>query len=303
METVYHLGIAWEWEYDFDFVNLIESKCKEKGISVCLISPENLKDIYNRVKSGDIKFLSYFDRASDTNENFLELNVLVERSGSRSINRYEDMIRALDKAKMHLELLNIGVNLPFTFILPPLDYDPELKLGEKEIEKIGTPFVIKPSTETGGGFGVKIGYSIQDIIEARKEIPYDSYLVQELIKPIYLGDKKAWFRAFYVLEEVLICWWDNEDKIYEIVEPNELVKWGLEEIKNIMFKIHKVCNLDFFSSEIALIIKDGDKKFVVVDYVNEIPDMRLKSKAIDGVPDEIVERISDRIAKFVANLK
>ncbi|MEN3038040.1 MAG: hypothetical protein ABDI07_02625 [Candidatus Kryptonium sp.] len=303
MKTIYHLGIAWEWEYDFDFVNLIERKCKEKEVTVCLISSENLRDIYNGVKNGDIKFLTYFDRASDTNENFLELNLSVERSGTRVINRYENMIRALDKAKMHLELLNAGVNLPFTFILPPLDDEPTFKLSEKEIEKIGIPFVIKPSTETGGGFGVKIGYSIQDIIETRKEVPYDSYLVQELIKPICLDGRKAWFRAFYVLGEILICWWDNENKIYEIVKPSEIIKWELDEIKYVMLKIQGVCNLDFFSSEIALVIEDGVKKFIVVDYVNEVPDMRLKSKAIDGVPDEIVERISDKIAEFAANLK
>lgn len=31
--------------------------------------------------------------------------------------------------------------------------------------------------------------------------------------------------------------------------------------------------------------------------------MRLKSKAIDGVPDEVVEMIAGEFAEFVANLK
>jgi len=50
-------------------------------------------------------------------------------------------------------------------------------------------------------------------------------------------------------------------------------------------------------------ISNGVKKFIAIDYVNEVPDMRLKSKAFDGVPDEIVQKIAQRIADFVASLK
>ena len=61
-----------------------------------------------------------------------------------------------------------------------------------------------------------------------------------------------------------------------------------------MRKIQKVCSLDFFSSEIAL---TEENTFVVVDYVNEVCDMRLQSKHVDGVPDEVVQRIQELIAK------
>ncbi len=303
MTLFYDLGIAWEWEYDFDFVSLIGKKCVEKSLSFCYITPENLSDVYLGIKNGEIKFLAYFDRASDVDEDFLEINFLLERAGTRIINRYYDMMRSSDKATMHLELLNAGVELPYTVIIPPFDEVPSFEIDPKIFDKVGVPFIVKPSTETGGGLGVKIGHSISDVIEARKEIPYDKYLIQEIIHPIYIDGRKAWFRGFYVFGEILLCWWDNEAKVYDVMKIEEIEKHDLYEVGIVLEKIHRVCKLDFFSSEIALTIKNGVRKFVAVDYVNEIPDMRLKSKAVDGVPDEVVEKIAEKIVEFVANLK
>lgn len=303
MKGLFDLGIAWEWEYDFDFVNLIVQKCEERNLTVFHISVENFEDLFKAIQKGDVNFFAYFDRASDIDEGFAKLNLLLNSRGVYVINRYNEMLRASDKATMHLELLNAGVNLPFTVILPPFDDEPNYEIDRSIFDRVGVPFIIKPSSETGGGTGVKIGNSIEDITEARKEFPYDKYLIQEIIRPLYIGEDKAWFRAFYILDEILICWWDSEMKVYRSVKEEEILKYGLCEIKDIMRKIKNVCKLDFFSSEITLGISNGVKKFIAIDYVNEVPDMRLKSKAFDGVPDEIVQKIAQRIADFVASLK
>jgi hypothetical protein len=303
MKGLFDLGIAWEWEYDFDFVNLIVQKCEERNLTVFHISVENFEDLFKAIQKGDVNFFAYFDRASDIDEGFAKLNLLLNSRGVYVINRYNEMLRASDKATMHLELLNAGVNLPFTVILPPFDDEPNYEIDRSIFDRVGVPFIIKPSSETGGGTGVKIGNSIEDITEARKEFPYDKYLIQEIIRPLYIGEDKAWFRAFYILDEILICWWDSEMKVYRSVKEEEILKYGLCEIKDIMRKIKNVCKLDFFSSEITLSISNGVKKFIAIDYVNEVPDMRLKSKAFDGVPDEVVQKIAQRIADFVASLK
>lgn len=151
MSYFYDLGIAWEWEYDFDFVNLIFKKCEERQLKVYSVTPENLSEIFKAVKGGEINFLAYFDRASDVDESFADLNLLIESLGARVINRYDDMIRASDKATMHLELLNAGVSLPYTVILASFEESPEVELSDEVLSKIKTPFVIKPSSETGGG--------------------------------------------------------------------------------------------------------------------------------------------------------
>jgi len=61
-------------------------------------------------------------------------------------------------------------------------------------------------------------------------------------------------------------------------------------------RIRQICKLDFFSTEMAM---RGDGKLVIVDYVNDQPDMRKKSKFSDGVPDEIVDKVIQNIVSFV----
>jgi hypothetical protein len=64
-----------------------------------------------------------------------------------------------------------------------------------------------------------------------------------------------------------------------------------------MAVIEATCGLDFFSSEIAV---TAEGRFVVVDYVNEVCDMRLQSRYANGAPDAIVHRIERLIASEVA---
>ncbi len=66
-----------------------------------------------------------------------------------------------------------------------------------------------------------------------------------------------------------------------------------------MKKIYGVCGLDFFSTELAI---NSENKLVVIDYVNEMCDMRLKSKHYDGVPDNIVEQIAAQIASAIKGI-
>ncbi len=80
--------------------------------------------------------------------------------------------------------------------------------------------------------------------------------------------------------------------------PDEEECYGIAALRESMRTIRKVCSLDFFSSEIAL---TEENTFVVVDYVNEVCDMRLQSKHKDGVPDDVVRRIQELIAKETMN--
>jgi hypothetical protein len=58
--------------------------------------------------------------------------------------------------------------------------------------------------------------------------------------------------------------------------------------------------LDFFSTEIVI---PENKKFIVIDYVNDQCDMRIKSKHFDGVPDSIVGKIIDNMVKTMLRNK
>jgi hypothetical protein len=80
------------------------------------------------------------------------------------------------------------------------------------------------------------------------------------------------------------------------VRAEERFRFGLSSLYTVSRRIAQVCHLDLFSTEITQSI---DGCFLVVDYVNDPVDLRLQSKAADGVPDTFVESIAGRLARLV----
>ena len=56
------------------------------------------------------------------------------------------------------------------------------------------------------------------------------------------------------------------------------------------------CRLEIFSTEIAL-AEDG--RWLSVDYVNDPIDLRVHSKAPEGVPDNVVAGVANALAVYV----
>ena len=69
---------------------------------------------------------------------------------------------AIDKRTIHLALMSVGIDVPWTILLPPAGTDGEDALAA--LPKVGTPFVIKPA-HGGGGEGVVQKASIPEEIE------------------------------------------------------------------------------------------------------------------------------------------
>jgi hypothetical protein len=202
---------------------------------------------------------------------------------------------AKDKATMHLEFITKGLQVPYTIIVSPYNKKREIELSLSELARLGRPFIIKPANTTGGGTGVVLGAeSLKDVIETRQHHKNDKYLLQETVKPKFLDPNKAWFRVLYGFGEIIPCWWDDITHEYRRITHEEETRYGIAVLRDVMRTIQEVCSLDFFSSEIAL---TEEARFVVVDYVNEVCDMRLQSKHRDGVPDDVVLRIQELIAE------
>lgn len=293
MTHFFDLGIAWEWQHDRDFAYSLDKECQKSGVSSYIIYPANLEETLGLQEAGRIAFRMLIDRASDTNPRFHNLMHHSRKLPFKMINEVSLLPRAVDKATMHLEFLTHGINVPYTIILSPWKDNPKLHTMMKisRFKKLGMPFIIKPACG-GGGLGVVIdAKTIHQIVKARMEISHDKYLLQEKIMPVVLGKglnrKTAWFRAFYICGDVISCWWDTDTHIYHKVTSNEMGRYGLKELEDITRKIADICCLDFFSTEIAK-IKNG--KFIVVDYVNDMCDMRRKSQYPDAVPDDVVDR-------------
>jgi hypothetical protein len=121
-------------------------------------------------------------------------------------------------------------------------------------------------------------------------------LLQAQIVPARLGTRMAWFRVTYCAEKVYPCWWDSLTHIYAPITPDEANSYNLTPLHRMTSSIAKICGLELFSTEITL---TPDGRFVIVDYVNDPIDLRLQSKAFDGVPNDIVRDIADRLADLV----
>jgi hypothetical protein len=292
--TAVDLAIAWNWEFDADFVALIERECSLLGLATWRVEEHNLGETVRALGSGELAFRAFFDRASDADEAFLPLVPFAERPGVRYFNPRRLVLHAADKATMHLELITSGVNVPNTIILPPLRQRKEHQLVQADIERIGIPFVIKPANTTGGGTGVIMNAAaLGRIAEARREHPDDKYLVQETIHPALLDGRRAWFRSYHAFGTTILCWWDDTTHQYTPVTAAEEAAHGLGGLRHVMEIIRRACRLDFFSSEIAV---TAERKFIVVDYVNEVCDMRRKSLYANGAPDEVVSAIARLLA-------
>jgi len=292
----YDLCIAWNWEYDADFIMLLDMACQSRGLSPLQITPDNMVDMLQSFASNQIACRAFFDRASDADVRFIPVIQWAHNHAVYHINPYELARRTWDKATMHLAFTSAGLHTPYTIILPSYEEQPILPpIG---LSLLGDSFTIKPA-HGGGGEGVVIeATSLSQVLVARQEYPADRYLLQAHIVPVQLGSRPAWFRVIYCAGQVYPCWWDTRTHIYTPVTFAEESHYCLTPLYRITASIARICGLDLFSTEIAL---TPDGLFVVVDYVNDQIDLRLQSKAFDGVPDEIVRDIAERLAVLVAD--
>ena len=297
--TSIDLAIAWNWEFDSDFVRSIEAECTRRSLTTWRIEDHNLADTLRRLSEGRMAFRAFFDRASDADERYLALQPFVDRDGILAFNPRRLVLHAADKATMHLELITHGLNVPNSIILPPARTSTEHGVEPEDIERIGVPFVIKPANTTGGGTGVILGAeTLGRIAAARLDHPGDKYLVQETIHPTLLGGRRAWFRAYHAFGTTILCWWDDITHEYSEVSSHDEAAFGLAGLRHVMGIIRRACGLDFFSSEIAI---TPERKFIVVDYVNEVCDMRRRSLFGNGAPDAVVDAIAGLLAGTVAS--
>jgi hypothetical protein len=114
--------------------------------------------------------------------------------------------------------------------------------------------------------------------------------------PIRAGRRPAWFRVLYCAGEIYPCWWDIQTHVYAPVTAAEESHFRLSQLRSITETIADVCQLGLFSTEIAHAGQTGP---IVVDYANDPIDLRLQSSTPEGVPDDIVRFVAERLVSFV----
>lgn len=297
-ESHYDLALSYDWEYDRDFIRLVEGSARARGLGMVVISPAEVVRALEALRAGRLDVRVLVDRASGASPDFVALQALAAEKGADVIESLDKVRWASDKATMHLEFIAGGIHTPYTVILPPQAAEADLALRPEDLAPLGAPFVIKPANTTGGSQGVLAdAVGPADILAARRTYPSDKYLLQEKVVPESTDGKRFWFRGFYVLGEVYLTWWDDRTHLYTELGLDEAVALSLAPVYGIVRAIARVSRLRFFSTEI---VRDVQGRLLVVDYVNEICDMRLRSAHPDGVPDAVVERIARRIAAHAA---
>jgi hypothetical protein len=309
----YDLCLASNWEYDDGFIEILDGTCRARGRRLLTVTPSTLAEVLSRLSSGEAGFSALLDRASEADSAFLPLVDIAKSIGAHRFNPRELADRVYDKAAVHHLFLEDGIPTPRTIILPPHSSQPDLP--PIDFFLVSGRFAVKPALG-GGGEGVVVDVSTpQQVQAARRQFPEQQYLLQEHVAPRMLGGLPAWFRVIYCLGEIFVCYWDTTTHVYTSIHetggyelsghtdplhhsnpsPRAVVLRDnplLGSLREVTRRIAALCRLDLFSTEIAL-TEDG--RLVVVDYVNDPIDLRLQSRAVDGVPDFIVERIAMRI--------
>lgn len=290
---IFDLGIAWDWGLDDEFVSDLNNYALKEGLKPYLLHVFNFYGSLKDITDDKISFRFFLDRTSEDDPVFSGLPGFLKRKGITFINHPDKARRSVNKFTMHLEFINHFMPVPSTVFLKPQDSNQAIEL------KIGTllkPFVLKPQDGSSGEGIILDAKSVDDVLRLREQYGNVAYIAQEKIIPLNLENRPAWFRVLYCLGEIIPCWWHPKNHVYDILTQDEIDKLKLSPLLTITKQILHVCQLNFFSTEIAL---DTSNQFFAIDYVNDQPDMRKKSKFNDGVPDEVVDKIIENIISFV----
>lgn len=313
----YDLCLAWNWEHDADFVRLLDSSCAARGLTLLSVSRQNLDEILPRLARREDGFRFLIDRASEADPAYLSLVDIARSLDARRLNPRELADRVYDKAAVHQAFLEDGIPTPQTIILPAYNLHPELPA--LAVNVIGPSFTVKPVLGGGGEGVVTDVTTLEKIQEARQLFPEQQYLLQEHVTPKLADGLPAWFRVLYCLGEIYPCYWDTTTHVYTPIHVGAVLhddclqsgtemdghigplqqagtRLGWSSLCEVTRRIARLCGLDLFSTEIAW---TEDNRLLVVDYVNDPIDLRLQSRAVDGVPDFIVEKIAARIIEEV----
>ena len=291
----YDLLALWAWEYDADFIDLLRKACEARGVSACFIGPD-VTNIKAKLIDDDIRARVGLDRVWDWGGDYeAHVETLRERV-PLMLNDFDQVRRAWSKVGMHMTLIDHGLHAPYLLVLPSLAEAADVQ--PLDLSPLGGKFSIK-GAHSGGSGVIDASDAWEAVLAKRREWPNDQTIVQAWVEPKPLGKRPAWFRVFYACGATYPCWANDRMHIQHPVTPEEENRFQLGILRGITQQIAGLCGLNAFSTEIAL---DQNNIWQVCDYVNEPCDYRLKSTIANGVPDEVVVAICDRIAGWVKRM-
>lgn len=296
----FDFGIGWSMpdEESNLFINTLKSECSLRNLSFILADEKNLDELIKKITLGRLKIKFYLDMASeihDAKDKFTRFTYCLKDAGSRIVDDPDDVKAASDKSVTHFDLIKSQVAVPFSVVIR--NWEPTRSLTDEERKGLGVPFIIKPALGYGQQ-GVKIidgNQKLEEIAKARKFSKGDNFLLQEIIEPKDLNGFPAWFRVYHLFGEIIPCWWNPQTHAYRQVTLKDMAEYKLFSLVRIASEIARISRIDWFSCEIA--VDKKTQEFIVIDYVNDQCAVAPQSLVKDGVCDEVITLIAERIVE------
>ena len=142
----YDFGLGWS-ENKENFIDFLETACKEKKLSFLWVSDINIKDVLKKLENGRLRIKVLLDTEATYNKEkdiYARLCYAAKDAGGAVINYPDRTKLAVDKSAMHYELINAGINVPYSVVVR--NWEPgNFRLTDEERRRLGAPFIIKPA--------------------------------------------------------------------------------------------------------------------------------------------------------------
>ena len=297
----YDVALAWNSGSKEKVVRWLRKECRLRNLKFLLVTEKNVETVTTDIERSRLKIRFLVDNEADYEDKknpFARLCYAVKDAGSYVVCDPDDARQASNKAVTHYDLVKAKISVPYTVVVR--NWEPEdFSLTRAELKRLGAPFIIKPASGFGQQGVVKnANGSIAEIAQARHFNRGDDFLIQEKIEPLMIDDKQAWFRTYFLFGEIIPCWWNTETGRYSHVALREMYNYRLLPLARITSEVARITNMEFFCSEIAVTGKGKERRFVAIDYVNDQPELCVRSEKVGGGPvPEVVEHIAERIAE------
>ena len=265
--------------------------CGQMNLSFFLVNDTWIDEFYRKLRAREISVRVLLDlTANQTVENdpYLLLAREVKRQHGHVIDDPDVTAKAAHKGRFYQMLVYNEIPVPGTIVVDRTELD-TFKVTDAIKKRLGVPLVVTPAWGDSG-VGVEVDATSEEALHwSAEQVPNsDSFLIQQRLRPVNVGNHLGWFRLFHICREVIPCWWNPVTHDYQLVTPAQIRQYKLAPLRRIMRGIAQVSQMKKFTSEICL---HEDGNFYAIDYVNADPDMNPRSFYPNGVPDEVVRHI------------
>ncbi len=296
----YDLGFIFCGDKKEKLIKWLRQECRYRDLKFIWINEQNAENILKKLHSHQIKISFLVDNESNyynPEDLYMKICYAVKDAGGKVVDDPDNARSSADKSVTHYDFEEAGLPVPYTIVVRNWQPD-DFSLSKEQLKKLGRPFIIKPAK----GFGQKgvvkdASGDITQIAEARHFSRGDNFLLQEKIIPTMLGDQPGWFRVYYLFGEIIPCFWHPETGNYRHISLREMYNYRLLPLARYVSEIARIVGMRFFSSEIAVTGKGKDRKFKIIDYVNDQCELCVRPTKIGGPVPEVVRHIVEIVTE------